>query len=203
MVTLTRGGGFSRDSNCPIWKSLSFCSMPRGRGCKGGAAPCRWKQLQPPTTTVSMVIGAVGGLANVAGSTTGGLVNTAGFAPSDFPFSSVFPMHPPSYHPGSFHQGYSHFAHDFPYPYPYPYQPPPSPSRMSNPYKLCFIKGNISTCIGYRNHYPKQPQPPHDLCIKRQEWRQFTPHGAEAPQSKFSNVYYHCKPECVCMVSLS
>ena len=102
----TRGGGFSCDSSCPNWKSLSFCShtvavaevngklqqfvaflqkkakapsvtklvtfsMPRSRGRKGGAAPCRRKQLQAPTTRVSMVIGAVGDLTNTAGSTTG------------------------------------------------------------------------------------------------------------------------------------
>ena len=39
--------------------------------------------------------------------------------------------------------------------------------------------------------------PPEDLCIKHQEWRQFTPQGADLPQMKYTNVYYHCRPECV------
>lgn len=29
-----------------------------------------------------------------------------------------------------------------------------------NPFELCFIKRNISTCIGCHNRYPKSPQPP-------------------------------------------
>ncbi len=71
------------------------------------------------------------------------------------------------------------------------------PSGTLNPYELCFIKGNISTCMGCHNRYPKSPQAPNDLCIKHKEWQQFNPQGTDTPQSKFSNVYYHCKPECV------
>ena len=33
--------------------------------------------------------------------------------------------------------------------------------------------------------------------VKYQEWRQFTPHDPETPQTKYTNVYYHCKPEFV------
>ena len=64
----------------------------------------------------------------------------------------------------------------YPYPYPTPTPPPglcpstpliyssyayyndcssPGPSGASNSFKLCFIKGNISTCFGCHNHYPK------------------------------------------------
>ena len=73
------------------------------------------------------------------------------------------------------------------------------PGIFSNPgpFKLCFIKGNISVCIGCSNRYPKSPKPPEDLCIKHQEWQQFTPQGADLPQTKYTNVYYHCSPECV------
>ena len=39
--------------------------------------------------------------------------------------------------------------------------------------------------------------PPNDLCIKHQEWREFIPVGSETPQSNFSKIYYHCKPQCV------
>ena len=31
--------------------------------------------------------------------------------------------------------------------------------------------------------------------VKHQECRQFTPHDSETPQTKNTNVYYHCKPE--------
>ena len=67
----------------------------------------------------------------------------------------------------------------------------------TNPFCLCYIKGNISVYIGCKNRYKRSPQPPNDLCIKHQEWREFTPVGSETPQSKFSNVYYHCKSQCV------
>ena len=61
------------------------------------------------------------------------------------------------------------------------YQSPP----FSVPYQLTFIKGNISICIGCHNRYPKSPQPPQDLRIKHQEWREFVPQGAQTPQSNF------------------
>ena len=35
------------------------------------------------------------------------------------------------------------------------------------------------------------------LLVKHQEWRQFTPHDSETPKTKYTNVYYHCKPEFV------
>ena len=71
-----------------------------------------------------------------------------------------------------------------------------SPGHL-NPFKICFIKGNISVCIGCKNRYSKSPRAPYDLCIKHQEWRQFIPQGSDVPQTKYTNVYYHCKPECV------
>ena len=37
------------------------------------------------------------------------------------------------------------------------------------------------------NRYTNK-HPPNDLCIKHQEWRQFTPQGTDSPQSKFINV---------------
>ena len=88
----------------------------------------------------------------------------------------------------------------------YPWSSPYNPSVYSSvnstpvvqyPFSLCFIRGNISVCIGCQNRYPKTKQPPDDLCIKHQEWRQFTPHGTDVTQNKFSNVYYHCKPQYV------
>ena len=39
------------------------------------------------------------------------------------------------------------------------------------------------------SRHRKQPEP--------QDWQQFTPSNRTAAQSKFGNVYYHCKPECI------
>ena len=105
-----------------------------------------------------------------------------------YPFS---PNVPPS-------QGYDPwkmYPHMCSYPPAHMYAP--GGTTNMNPFCLCFVKGNISVCIGCKNRYEKNLQPPNDLCIKHQEWREFTPVGSETPQSKFSNVYYHCKPQCV------
>lgn len=90
--------------------------------------------------------------------------------------------------------GYSGFSH-------LPYQPPPFASqyRPPSPFTLWFITGNISSCFGCKAKYLKSLQPPADLCIKHQDWCEFVAPNTGTPQSKFGNVYYHCKPECVWM----
>ena len=65
------------------------------------------------------------------------------------------------------------------------------------PFTLCFIMGNITTCIGCKNKYRKPAEAPYDLCIRHEEWRQFISPSTSTPQSKFGNAYYHCKFECV------
>ena len=204
LVTPTKGGGFSCDGNCPNWKSLGFCShsiavaelnekldvfitylhkknkspnvttlitsqMPSDRGRKGNSASRTRKAVQSPDSRLSMTIG---------GNRVEGGVN---FSPVTISLS------PPNYY----------------YPWSSPYDPSvyssvinPTPV-VQHPFTLCFIRGNISVCIGCQNWYPKTKQPPDNLCIKHQEWRQFTPHGTDITQNKFSNVYYHCKPQCV------
>ena len=69
-------------------------------------------------------------------------------------------------------------------------------STLTAPFVLMFITGNIAVCFGCKNKYVKTLQPPEDFCLKHQDWRQFTQSNGE-PQSKYGNVYYHCKPECV------
>ena len=217
LVTPVKGGGYSCDSSCPNWKSISFCShtvavaerngqlrdfvqflqkkkkipnltnlitanMPHGRGRKGGHPPRTRKRSSPDSETrLSMHIGA-GSQVDAAG---GSAIST--FAPitmMQMPYSSGVP---PGY---------------FPYPgtyLPNPCQPPGPglfPAHAPTPFTLCFIKGNISTCFGCHNKYTNK-QPPNDLCIRHQEWRQYTPQGSDLPQAKFTNAYYHCKPECV------
>ena len=98
------------------------------------------------------------------------------------------PIPPPNY-------AYPNFASSPPSKY-FHYQSPPFKVPKA-PYQLTFIKGNISKCFGCRNHYPKSRRPPRDLCIKHQEWREFLPKGAQTPQRKFCNAYYHCSPQCI------
>ena len=81
----------------------------------------------------------------------------------------------------------------------HPYQPYYKPSV---PFTVSFITGNISVCMGCKNKYPKSPKPPQDLCIRHEKWRQFTPPNSSTPQSKFGNVYYHCRKECIAHTSL-
>lgn len=66
------------------------------------------------------------------------------------------------------------------------YQPP-------TPFSVCFITGSIS--FGCKNKYPKSPKPPQDICIKHKQWREFA--TGTKQQSKFGNVYYHCRKECI------
>jgi len=58
------------------------------------------------------------------------------------------------------------------------------------------IAGNISVCFGCTNKNTKNSLPPEDLCLKQPDWCQFTLTNGE-PQSKYSNLYYHCKCECI------
>ena len=81
-----------------------------------------------------------------------------------------------------------------PLPSSFPHFPrPPLPSI----FELCRIAGNISVCAGCRNKYLKTAQPPYDLCIRHQEWREYTSPMSPMPQSRFGNVYYHFNPGCV------
>ena len=233
MVTPTKGGGFSCDSNCPNWKSLGVCAhsvavaqtngkleqfvsivkkkkvpnvtalatttMPRGRGRKGGAPP-RKRQLPQSTDTctrVSMNIGTQ--VVSDMGASIGPAVACSPLNQGHFQYFGVSP-----YNYGYPSAGNQYAAQPYSRPPCDPWSVPPRPypyysssTDSFNPFLLCFVKGNISVCIGCKNHYPKNAQPPDDLCIKHQEWREFTPAGSDTPQSKFSNVYYHCKPQCV------
>ena len=45
----------------------------------------------------------------------------------------------------------------------------------TNPFALCFVRGNIRVCHGCRQRYPKPSLPPLDLCVKHQEWQHFGP----------------------------
>ena len=55
---------------------------------------------------------------------------------------------------------------------------PQSLSPVSEPFVLCFITGNISVCYSCWQRYPKPCEPPHDLCVRHKEWREFFPPGS-------------------------
>ena len=44
--------------------------------------------------------------------------------------------------------------------------------------------------------YVMAPNSPNDICLKTEEWRQFTPQGSAVPQSRWSNTY-HLHLQCV------
>ena len=178
--------------NCPNWKSLGFCShtvavaevnkklntfvaflyknkinpnvtnlvtcaMPRrgrGRGRKGGVALRSRKSHEAPSSRVSMNIGV--SEVDTAGSTT---------------ISHFSPISVVNQTPGYFQPEYGPTVYASPqysYPYPYAYQSTNmlSAPGFSNPFTLCFIKGNIANCFGCHNRYPKSPQPRFDSSIK-------------------------------------
>lgn len=74
-----------------------------------------------------------------------------------------------------------------------------SSHSFTNPFVLCFIKGNISVCFGCKNKYPKSPSPPYNICIRHTEWREYVPRGSEDKHTKYGNVYYHCRLYCICL----
>ena len=75
-------------------------------------------------------------------------------------------------------------------PYPSIFSP-----MIPQPFKLCFITGNISICTGCLRKYPKPSYPPYDIVIQHEEWRSFL--AAGVPQSRFGNAYYHLSISCV------
>ena len=59
---------------------------------------------------------------------------------------------------------------------------------------LSFVTGNSRGC---RQKYIKPAAPPMDLCVRHQEWQEFSPAASPTPQVRFGNVYYHCNILCI------
>ena len=70
-------------------------------------------------------------------------------------------------------------------------------SNSGNPFRICFVAGNMCVCYECKGKYLKEAGLPHDLCFQHEELRWFTPSGSTTPQSHFSNVYYHCNAACI------
>ena len=223
--------------------------MPKGRGCKGGAAPPKKKPKVTVTSTERVPFSTVcrlSGGPNEAGTPldssssdyAGGTSQMSfGNIPVDeFPvsedgsssqtFSSGIPLLTPQEqitHILTISSGSSSCAfagdgflsHSLSLPSgsatseeyitqysSLPSVPPPlipcttSPTNNS-PFTLAFIAGNIRVCRGCHQMFIKPPVPPNNLCVRHQEWQEFTPAGASFPQRRFGNVYYHCNVACI------
>ena len=225
LIQAKKTGQYTCDKACGNWNSLSICShtvavaeingelskfvawfvkakkkpsvsklvltgMPKGRGRKGGKQPqSKKKELAVQTRTsiddiagirVSYAAGAVGAMNKQRSSTSGVAAGAVG-AMNKQRSSTVgvgnlrMPSHPPPL---------VHFT-------------PRSPSPTPEPFVLCFVTGNISVCYGCRQRYSKPCQPPHDLCVRHKEWREFFAPGSVTAQTRFGNVYYHCNTPCI------
>ena len=111
---------------------------------------------------------------------------TPGFSPR----APGFQGQPPCFSPRGFSpstSGYPLVDHGF--------SPHASQFPSPHPFKLCFISGNVSICQGCLRKYPKPPDPPHDIVIQHEEWRNFVAGGI--PQTRFGNAYYHASVQCV------
>ena len=79
---------------------------------------------------------------------------------------------------------------------PYSSAPHSSASPDTNPFTLTVVAGNISVCRGCKQCYVKPAIPPMDLCIRHKEWQDFID-PAGHPQQRFGNVCYHCNTPCI------
>ena len=203
-----------KKKKAPSVTSLVTTNMPKGRGRKGGVPPRVRRSKQPVTKRIEMSLSNNSPSCTTSSTSTSTTVSfqqsatrpTLHFSPTatasqynflQSPFCGSNQIYQPRY-PGDqdWGMGYSNFC-----PSPYLYMPTAPPSlpqyQPSSPFVLCFISGNISTCFGCKTKYLKSLQPPDDLCIRHQDWREFFSPNTGNMQTKYGNVYYHCKPECV------
>ena len=201
----------------PNITKLVTTTMPKGRGRKGGKAPIKRK----PATDIehryelNPLVGNgnssnnTGAAINVSCTEAMQTVNVSFPSTVDLSCSSTFspysllpPMVPPVLPPAS-----SVLAPLIPT-IPPPFSVLSSPSHLQgqfvdptngglNPFRLCFIFGNISVCHGCKNRYAKTAGAPQDLCIQHEEWRTFSVPNIPTPQQRFGNVYYHPSVPCI------
>lgn len=139
--------------------SLLTTNMPKGqgRGQKGGAVPKSQKPSQKVAARIEMTANELN-FGDVTQSNVGATGHTAASATPQFPTSFVSPVVPTVYPPAPYYPSYARYGSPIPQ-VSYPYFPPGSVglSGESNPFSLCFISGNIASCVGCRNRYPKDP----------------------------------------------
>ena len=205
LVQAKKTGQYVCDKACGNWNSLSICShtvavaevngelfkfvawfvkakkkpsvtklvltgMPEGRGRKGGKRPQTKKKGPAMQTRTS--IAELSGV--TVSDTTREMGTTSNRSSASEGGNLKMPSHPPP------------LVHITPH-----------NSPVSESFVLCFVTGNISVCYGCRQKYPKPCQPPHDLCVRHKEWREFFAPGSATAQTRFGNVYYHCNTPCI------
>ena len=196
----------------PNLTSLLTTDLPKGSGRKGAVPPRKRKSKEPVSTHIGMSINkstsidtSVPTCCPNTHAQTYPLMQSPDsssvsvqFSPytvapqcnvlqSPYIYGSAFSYNYPVTNP-NWHTGYSS-----------PFTFNPHNYKPTVPFQLAFITGNISCCFGCRGKYSKSLSlsPPADLCIKHQDWREFTSTSTGTPQSRYGNVYYHCKPDCV------
>ena len=226
MVVPKKNGEYSCDSNCANWNSMGICShcvavahvngelsefvaakgkqkktpnvsrllvtgMPRGRGRKGGVPSRSKKQYQEISRWIEMNVGHVGQMAADSYAEEGNISYHNSL------YSTVFSGRRNPWQQWSVEQ--QSYGTGFPYVCPPYYGPSCEYQQMSTayPYTLQFITGNISSYFGSKNKYKKPLEPPNDLCIQHQDWREYLTPSSSTPQRKFGNVYYHCQAQCI------
>lgn len=82
--------------------------------------------------------------------------------------------------------------------------PPRTPLQVSvreeQPVSLTFRQGLIKRCYGCQSDFAKQTSsPPHDLILKKKDYREYFKDGGWYRSYTLSNTYHHLKVECVRM----
>ena len=187
----------------PNITSLVTTGMPKGRGRKGGVAPHVRKPSRAVTTRIEMNIPETSSTNHIASAPMSDIHTVP---PPQFSTTPQFCSSPDNFYSSHGYYNWGMRNNVFPQS-SFQIQPsyeqlqPPIPGYYTVPftYSLHIIGGNISTCFGCKNKYNKSLKPLNDLCIKTQDWREFITPNSATPQSRFGNVYFHCKPECVLM----
>ena len=87
----------------------------------------------------------------------------------------------------------------------FPYQQAPTMPHFPSPptpFRLVFIKGNISTCQGCKYKFPRNSDgsivdPPYNIVIQHEQNRTFKNPTTSSIQTKVGNAYYHVYLPCV------
>ena len=211
---------FKQAKKAPNLTKLVTTKMPKGRGHKGGVAPS--KKKRKVTSAERIPFTAVCGMSNSQNSASTSPLNPEeSTSHVNQPQSSNVPMeghlsHTLTTSSGSRSQAVAsdfYISHHVSLPSgraasqgyvsegcSMPSVPPPliscgsaSPADDS-PFVLLFLSGNIRICRGCKQNFQKPPTPPYDLCIRHQEWQEFTPAGSTL---RYGNVYYHCNVPCI------
>ena len=198
------------DWNTGLYKSCLFSLLPnylipKGSGRKGATPPRKRKSKEPVVTRIGMSLSSdsvptcgPNSLAHSHPSTIQSPNSSnisVQFSPTVSPQCNV--LQSPHNYGSAFSYNYSGTNPNWYtglYPPPFTCNPYYKPTV---PFVVAFITGNISCCFGCRGKYSKSLPPPANLCIKHEDWREFTSTSTGTPQSRYGNAYYHCKPACV------